>query len=165
MISAVFVYLPPNLLKSFYYLIKVVNVIRNFLNWFKAIAATSFFIFLFIRMFESVLRFVPKDSALYQIIVTFDVAKFKSALFVAIFLLFGLYVCSGLTCIAIRDSLKLSRKQFDNLCATVFTICVSVALTLILAVSFSSDLFSLATTGISFVALLSPLVAKIFRQS
>ena len=107
-------------------------------------------------------RFVSTNSALYEIVTKTPWNELlQSFLFVALFC-FLIFACIGLIIVLLREMKIINSKWYNRLFRWLFLLLFASVPSLALASILPSDLFQLATTVVSFVALASPLIRKTF---
>lgn len=108
------------------------------------------------------LRFVSTNSALYEIVTKTPWNELLQSFFFVAFSCFLIFVCIGLIIMLLREMKIVNSKWYNRLFRWLFLLLFASVPSLALASILPSDLFQLATTVISFVALASPLVRKTF---
>lgn len=110
-------------------------------------------------------RFVSKDSAPYSIITKTDWKVLLENFFFTSVFSFLAFAVIALAIVVLRELNFINSKWYDKIFRRLYLILLSSIPALTLAATLTSDLFQLATTVVSFVALASPLVRKKFLNN
>lgn len=112
-------------------------------------------------LFNSFIQIIPNDNSLFFLILDFDYRYFLLSFFISFFLSFIIFLVSITILIFFRN--KLGEKNFMSLNIGLYNIVTAIFFTLILVLWLDEQGFMIATSIISFLALLLPLTKRIWK--
>lgn len=112
-------------------------------------------------LFNSFIQILPNDNSLFFLILDFDYRNFLLSFFISFFLSFIIFLVSITILIFSRN--KLGEKNFMSLNIGLYNIVTAIFFTLILVLWLDEQGFMIATSIISFLALLLPLTKRIWK--
>lgn len=115
-----------------------------------------------INFCSSCFNLISKNSALYEIVTKTPWIDLLQNFFFVLLFCFLTFVMISLIVVLLRETAIISTQWYNRLFHWIFLILFASIPSLALASILSSDLFQLATTVVSFVALASPLTKKFF---
>lgn len=112
-------------------------------------------------LFNLFIQIIPNDNSLFFLILDFDYRNFLLSFFISFFLSFIIFLFSITILIFFRN--KLGEKNFMSLNIGLYNIVTAIFFTLMLVLWLDEQGFMIATSIISFLALLLPLTKRIWK--